>query len=489
MERKGIDYASLNQERIICIADLLKEIIRKLWLVIVVAIIFAALLGGYKYMKDTKAAESTKESASAANLTDELNEEDAKAVNNVLWIWENLTQQREYAENSVLMQINAYDESNVTMLYYLDGVSNTTEEGARSLIDAYESYINNGALTADLKQKGVELDAQYISELISCEVTTDMVSDESGALTLENGNSFNIKVIHENEEDCLALAAKITDCLKSYQSALQQSMGGHSLTLVEQSYSEVVDRSLWTYKLDRTNSIISMQDRITELEANMSSEQLDIIEKYTEKADSLQDENTEEMEPAETSHVSISKKYVALGGLIGIVLACLFIIACYILGGTIQKAEDLQYIYNLRVLGEISEREKHNIFLAIWNRLIGKKEVKLSLEEEKALLLSNLCISCKKENIKKILLGSGRNINVNQVYINDLICELKKAGIDAEYMENILYSSEAFVKMATGCDSIVLLEKVRDSRYDEVSKELKACMEQDVKILGAVVLS
>ena len=34
MDKKQIDYAKLNQERIITIADLIRAIIRKLWVVV-----------------------------------------------------------------------------------------------------------------------------------------------------------------------------------------------------------------------------------------------------------------------------------------------------------------------------------------------------------------------------------------------------------------------------------------------------------------------
>ena len=40
MDKKQIDYAKLNQERIITIADLIREIIRKLWIVVAAAVIF-----------------------------------------------------------------------------------------------------------------------------------------------------------------------------------------------------------------------------------------------------------------------------------------------------------------------------------------------------------------------------------------------------------------------------------------------------------------
>ena len=84
MEKKSIDYGKLGQERIITVADLIKEIVRKFWLVIVLAIVFAGLLGGYKYVKDSKAVETEKIAENSSDVSSSnLSAEDQEAVQNV----------------------------------------------------------------------------------------------------------------------------------------------------------------------------------------------------------------------------------------------------------------------------------------------------------------------------------------------------------------------------------------------------------------------
>ena len=145
MDKKQIDYAKLNQERIITIADLIRAIIRKLWVVVAAAVIFAAIFGGYKYAKDSKAASNASESTTDMKV--KLDDDAQAEVNNVLTIKDNLDEQQKYADNSVLMQIDPYNESLVTLQYHY---STDDKDYSSDLLNSYMSYVNNGGLSSDL---------------------------------------------------------------------------------------------------------------------------------------------------------------------------------------------------------------------------------------------------------------------------------------------------------------------------------------------------
>ena len=59
-----------------------------------------------------------------------------------------------------------------------------------------------------------------------------------------------------------------------------------------------------------------------------------------------QESSSDEDKAAVVTKVSISKKYIGLGGAIGIVLAVLYIIIAYLLRGTINSSNDIKYLYN-----------------------------------------------------------------------------------------------------------------------------------------------
>ena len=58
MEKREKEYTNLDQERIVTVSDLLKEILRRIGLVIILGIIVAALCCGYKYFKYSKSAKA-----------------------------------------------------------------------------------------------------------------------------------------------------------------------------------------------------------------------------------------------------------------------------------------------------------------------------------------------------------------------------------------------------------------------------------------------
>ena len=60
--------------------------------------------------------------------------------------------------------------------------------------------------------------------------------------------------------------------LKNYGAFLNDTVTSHEITLMDRSYSEVVDTNLWTYKYDRVNSIVSMQERIDTLKGELTAE-------------------------------------------------------------------------------------------------------------------------------------------------------------------------------------------------------------------------
>ena len=54
MEKREKEYTNLDQERIVTVSDLLKEILRRIGLVIILGIIVAALCCGYNMSKTAK---------------------------------------------------------------------------------------------------------------------------------------------------------------------------------------------------------------------------------------------------------------------------------------------------------------------------------------------------------------------------------------------------------------------------------------------------
>lgn len=474
MEKQEIDYAEFERERVISIADLFREIVYKLWLVILIAVIFAALAGGYKYVKDSKANDIQTEVADAASLEVDMSESQKQQIYNALRVQENIKQQQEYLDNSVLIQIDPYNESKVSLQYYLicDG------DYQRDLLNAYDDYVSNGALAADLQANNVGLDVIYLNELVSY----DGYEEKTNEAELQSSKSFEVKVVHANADECQKIANAISTCLESYQSQLNSAVGEHRLVLVNQSSSQVVDKSLWNYSVDRITNLTTTKESLKTLKAEFNDDQLVVFQYYSAQAAG---EEMQETVAAEATSVSISKKCVALGAIVGSVLAVIFILLRYFAGGVVSTVSDLEGMYNLCILGNL-QISKRSIWISIWDKLTGRK--KIAVEEEYTLLMLKIRNVCEKGGIKRLLISGSTGLQMDCEWISKLVSDLKKLGVEMEIADDVIRSSEVVDKLSK-FEHIIFVEKMRSSRFADIAQEKKSCMEQKVQIEGVIILN
>ncbi len=484
MEKNDITYSDLGKERIITVADLLREIGRRFWIVVVLMVIFAVLLGGYKYYRDSRSAQKSESSTEVVVENGSLSQEEAEAVDNVMVAKANMDEQQNYVNNSVLMQIDPFNESTVILQYHVEVPDNEDAEMySQDLMKSYEGYINNGALAAGLVDEGYPLEVQYLGELLSYSVETESGSEEDLSLyglTGAASTTFDLKIIQVDEESAQELADLIVKDLESYTDVLNDSVGEHSLVLVDQTYSRVVDSPLRTYKYDRVNNINTMAEKIEEMEADFSSTQLEYLQQREEQKETASTGTENETIESASASVHISRRYVILGIVIGFILACVYIILAYVLRGRINTSNDIRYMYNLRVLGELRTAYGKG------GKAIRKRHVRIPPEKQLDLLVANLKDACHENGVQKILIGGSGKLEADQELAQNLKEALKAYGIQAEYVADLPYSVDA-VDLMTTYKAVVLLETIRHSDYRTMEDEIRTCMEHEASILGVVV--
>ena len=429
MEKREKEYTNLDQERIVTVSDLLKEILRRIGLVIVLGIIVAALCCGYKYAKDSKAAKAA--NSEDTTTTIKLTDKEQTDVNNVIAVQDNMKEQQAYLDNSVLMQINAYDESRVTLQYR---IITGDKQLSKDLLSAYDNYVTNGSLAQDMIDHGIDMDLQYLTELLYFEKDSDKDKEDSDSTVITDtpALTFEIRVIHKNQKSCEELAAVIPECLSDFEQKLQESTGSHELNLVDQSYAEVVDQGLWTYKIDRVNSVVSMKERVDSLKEKLNANQVALVEKNLQKADK------KNVAKKEVVKAHISKKYAVLGLGVGIILAILYIVITYIWRGTINNEKDVTYLYGVQLMGTLKGKNKKSMLLRLYDNLRGKKPVDFFVEE--AIVCADVTGYCSRNQIQKLLLLSSEEVT-ETAWIDTLVKKLKEAGVEATVETDILSSS------------------------------------------------
>lgn len=478
MEKTQVDYKQFEKERIVSLSDLIEEIFRKIWLVVIFAVIFALIFGGYKYRQDSTAAEAAS-AVQEDNLEDSVSSEEMLQIKYIQNLQNQLDWQEEYMDNSVLMQINPYAENRTSIQFMI----RTQEANVSSVMSAFDNYVTGGGLAESLQDKYSELGANYLTELFSFDRDVDVVSsgDAETIELAENGNVFCINVVQTDRDSCETLASDVISAVNDFQASSVQTLGNYSIEVLDQVFSTVVDQELQSYQNDKNNSLETLRSTLSDRKADLSDVQLQLLN---------QDSGSEETTSSEAEvpvSVNISKKYVGVGALAGIILAVIIIILRYIFRGTVNLNREFQTMFNLSVFGQVDLYEKKNILVAAWRRLLNKRK-HASLEEQTQLVLENILFYCKQNQLQKLLfVGSGDQIN-NLPWMTELISKLKQEGIQAELAEKFPYSPQSMAK-AQLYEAVVFVETLRVSRYDDVMNGVKKCLEQNRQIGGVLVLN
>lgn len=467
-----------SEEREISLSDLLWNILRGWRLIIILAIVFAILLTGIRYAKDTKniSSASQKQNISLEELEKTLSKEEQSTLSQAKKLQKQIEEKETYQKDSTLINIDAYEENLVTIQYYIKADS----QYADSLINSYETYINNNGIINEVKnQLDYSIEDSYLGELI---LAKDSQNNDGVQVSIEESKStaFSVIIIGQDAQNADELAEAVKTAIQTYSAKLSNTIGSHDLVLVDQYASIISDETLIEKQSDLQTSINTLRTQLTTLTDGFSDTQKQLLEDEQEEENST----TPSVEKA-----NFSKKYFLLGAFVGIFLACVWITLTYILSKKIKTPEEIRELYAIRIFGNLRSKDhkKHTTGIDCWIDSIHYKE-QWTLEEQEEQIVANLSVTCKKENIQKIFLTTSLHLpeeDKEQLYA--LILKLEENGVEVVFGENIIRNVKAFEQMAE-IGKIVIVEKTQMTQYQTLEKELILCKEQNADILGCIVI-
>ena len=191
----------------------------------------------------------------------------------------------------------------------------------------------------------------------------------------------------------------------------------------------------------------------------------------------------------------ISKKYVVVGALLGLILAAIVIIIKYIATATLKTAGETEENLNLQILGRFDGSDnfydKRKTALDRWLRRVKQKnKQKLSYEESVEMVSAKIQIAAKKQDLQKVCVAVDSNVKLEKVqnkeFLNEIIAKI--GGMpETVILNNILGRSDALHDMA-GADAVVLVLQVENSRFTDAQYERKLCEGYGLHVLGAIVV-
>lgn len=477
------------REREIKLSELLWKIILSWRTIIALAVIFAILAAGYSYLQSKRQVSASNEAGIGPTLTDE----EAQDVARAQTIQRYLQERKDYQEDSVYINLDAYNVNVVKLQYYIDADS-VNDNKAGVLMDSYRGYIESNVIVEDMQRTSdIAMDDLYIGELIrftnydiDMEISLQTLQEQMMRLEGSYDRIMIVNVMGENAKEAGILADAVEKALTAYGKKLSGQIADHELMLLSRYESVEVDTSVAAEQENLQASIETLQTRLTNATANFTEDQKAALE-AEETADVNDEENVSEEQTVTAP--GVSKKYVLLGIVLGVVLAVIWETLKYILDGRVKSAEELQRMSGIRILGTVRGGDSgKRLFSGIDDRIRSLKERPCGTpEEQMEVLLANIALSCRKEGITKVFLTSESMDEDAKEKIQALISQLAKNGVEAVYETNIAYNAMSLEHMSK-IGNVVIVVKEDHTQYKELEKELSLCMDQEMNVLGAVFL-
>lgn len=468
-----------NQVREISLRHLFWKVMLgwKLW--IVCALLFAILLPGVKYAKDAQAYKAAQQPQEDVTQTVTFTKTEQQQIDDVKSLQVLLDKNSQYMQESLLMNIDPYQEHVLELKYYIDSdytynYSKDNKQNYTSAItNAYVDYAANGLSQKEIwKDVNTKAEAKYLAELVSATVDSD--------------NTFSVLVKYTDEKSLKSVSEAIQKELKGRYEDIADRIGSHKLVLVSENYQVRTDSDLANSQNAVTGLIKSYRDQISTLTSAMTEDQLKVVD--SELAAERENETVDEETVPETVEVSapvFSKKYVVLGFVMGIFLAALYLVCVAVLSNKLQEAEELVRFYKLRQFGILTQNKGSKGINGFLLRIKYRNQKLLSAEASVQLAISNIELYCKNEGITKLFLTGSEIERVDKNTITQIVEGLSTKGIQTVYGENICYDAAA-MREASEAGHVVLVEITDVSIYQEIEKELRMLKDWNVNIAGCV---
>ncbi len=459
------------------IKDLLWEFARRWRIIVVFAFLCAIVLGVYQYKADSNKTTVTTVKKTQEELENAMSEQDLDEVTAAVALLRQANQKRQYMETSELMRINPYEANAVFLQYY---VNTENLDGASDITEAYKAYANNTVSElVSVVDKGINT---YINTNDSTETFTVNTS------LAEEGRFFSVKIVGLTAENAEQVAIEVESVLADYGTTLTETIGTHQLQLVEKTSLRIVDQQLAELQNINATEIKTISNNLDKMKNEMTGDQISL---YTYRTTTLAEENnipvTTPVEPA-----SISVTHIAIGAILGAILACGIIFVLYLFASTLRNGEEIKVLYGVKILGYVNDSafDKKKAFAFVDHfieKLQNHRNQKVSYEQGLELACANIVADCKKNGNQKLFLTSSTIEQVSSEVLSAIESGCEDKGIQVIVGDTICYDAKALEALAQ-IGNVVFVEKKHVSSYDEMYQEMLLCKDYDIHVAGVVVL-
>lgn len=501
----------------------LKEVIWDLleqWkAMLITALVMALLVAGAKYYKDSntyKASIRAKEEISQSGKTpeervsdvlDALSDDEKATVEFMVKQNEWIETEKEYLNNSILMNTNPTNQRTLLLDYYIS-MTDAAEAKMTALVYGYAGYLSDEKLVNAIGQiVAPDTETKYIAELISITGDNSRKGNSSG-----NENSFvvdsdadgavmEVRVVLPDEVEATAVESAMTSSISGYTAELTSKIGNHSIGLVKASEAYLYNSAAVNNRNSITSMVFNLQNNEKNVQSSLSDSQKSAVEtikainreaKDNVASDKDLSDNNSKAYDAEMRKPGFSRKYAVLGFILGVMAYALAYLILIIVRGNVICASDVETYTGSRLLGEIYKTKNYNkgIEWLIHSKLVDSyrhkgKQDEMKQIEKAAKSIDAVCEHGDVNNIEFLRIGSDDNSSTMSDVEERLAEQLENFGIANELMT--LESPVDERELLSVKNAVILVDK--GTKVVDICTITGLCNAYGINILGGVFLN
>lgn len=354
---------------------LLKRVCVQWRAILIFSIIIGLLASGIKYAKDVNAYNASlstqKISGKEAMETSGLKQDEIDAVQQAVSQKKQIKALTTYTTESEYMNLDAMNCRQLSILYYIK-----TDKGsdAADLLAVYNEMLQSDDSVKAIKEAvGVKVPAKYIRELISA---FDAKSSDRGSYAQDSSTDV-MKVTFNLPEgaDSKAVEETIEKLIKAYD-VTDLGIAKGTIRKISSEVNTVMNKNMQTDQQNYTNNLASLKTTYNNAVNSFSDEQKSLLDTLLAE-NGLSDDDTEagagntdvssssndtSAETATAIKPSFSKKYFAVGFVIGILLYVFLAVIVEILGKRCSAVAGSNSGFVIGSLFDTAQKKKNFIF-------------------------------------------------------------------------------------------------------------------------------
>lgn len=444
-------------EETLKISEVLAAAIRRGRVVVVVCLICAFLFGAYGalryYVLDENPDIEYEVKLEDYELT-KLNLETTIERTNV-----DLVNQRDYNENSLLMRIDPYSKhtSTITM-----AISNVDTSGLEQAFTLYEIPINY--MTTRIQTQYVvmwnRLDLATIVQGTAYEGSVDKYLREVITVSASDGGLLTIEVKSNSTKESENIANRVYQYLSQAQERVSEASYPHTFSLL----SDCITKSEIDLKLEQKQR-----------------DNLNLVEEYQKKIVTSQQELLELKKPDYEGGTRGVFNKIVIGGIIGVGVSCLWLVAAQLLRSKVTGADQLVCRYRLTHLGSVPR--KKDIFYRLAQKVLAER---VWTDKGQALAyITESAITRFPENSSVAVVSTVANLPEEE--ISEVVEALNTQGRVASVTVDLAHNPVALANLRQ-CDGVVFLERSFESKTETVEDALTLLRGMDKPVYGFVLI-